>query len=125
MNDSTVCHPRRGVFFCADLHLMHESVATKRGFPDSISHDNHVIDTWRRHVHPEATVWVLGDLTLEAVGKTEAALRTMRSLPGAKHLVLGNHDVGHPLHAKAQQVRPVPDGVRVDPDASQGEHRWP
>ena len=96
MTTPTIRRPLRGVFYTSDLHLFHDKVARTRGFPDHPSHDRHMAQVWDANVHPAAQVWVLGDLT--GGGRTEDALDWIAERPGEKHLVLGNHDEGHPLH---------------------------
>lgn len=98
---STVVHPLKGMLFTSDLHLGHESVAGHRGFPNAALHDQHIADTWRRMVHRDAVVWVLGDLT--GGGHVDEALDLLADLPGRKRLVLGNHDRAHPLHSDSHK----------------------
>ncbi|AYN58547.1 phosphoesterase [Arthrobacter phage Liebe] len=86
------------VFFTSDLHLGHALVAGLRGFDDVADHDAAIAENWRRVVGPKDIVWVLGDL---AASSPSRALDLIRSLPGEKHLVLGNHDPAHPMHRDA------------------------
>jgi calcineurin-like phosphoesterase family protein len=93
-------------FYSSDLHFGHRLVAGKRGFwkhvsadgppePDTELHDATLIATWNATVKPSDTVWVLGDVTLR--GFMDVKMSIFR-LNGIKHLVLGNHDEGHPAH---------------------------
>lgn len=78
------------LFLTADLHLGHEKVAEKRGFPSVQQHDEFVIEKWRSQVLPDDRVIVLGDIS---GGKTEDhALAVLSTLPGEKRLIAGNHD---------------------------------
>lgn len=86
------------VFFWADLHFNDPRIAAERGFPGTGEHDNHVIAAWSGTVTDADTVWVAGDLSFD---DPTQALEILRWLPGRKHLVLGNHDTAHPMHANA------------------------
>lgn len=83
-------------FYTSDPHFGHLLVAQDRGFTDSASHDAALAEAWCSTVGPDDTVWVLGDLCVGSWAKK--AETVIAGLPGIKHLVLGNHDVGHPIH---------------------------
>lgn len=85
-------------WFTSDLHLGHDAVAAMRGFADPGDHDAAVLDAIRSRVGPRDTLWVLGDLALSGL---TSALTAVAALPGAKHLVFGNHDGGHPMHRRS------------------------
>ncbi len=87
--------------FTADLHLGHQKVAGLRGFDDWLHHDATIANNWRSAVDPKDTVWILGDFSC---GREGHALRMLRSLPGKKRLILGNHDDAHPMHRHASQA---------------------
>jgi len=76
------------VYVISDLHLGHCNMATKRGFKDVLSHDNHIIDAWNSIVTKRDVVWILGDITME---KTQG-YELLNKLNGVKKVVLGNHD---------------------------------
>lgn len=82
--------------FTSDLHIGHDFVARLRGFESTSEHDQHIADTWASTVTKRDTVFVLGDLT--AQGRPDPALELIKSLPGSKHFVSGNHDPVHPMH---------------------------
>lgn len=83
------------VWFTADLHVGHQRVVELRGFADTVEHDLRIAANWIKTVDVDDQVWVLGDL---ALSQWTRALAMVRSLPGDKHLILGNHDRGHPMH---------------------------
>jgi calcineurin-like phosphoesterase family protein len=89
-------------FFTSDLHLGHRHVARLRGFDSVGAHDRAIIDGWCSTVGKRDVVWVLGDI---AVRYTDYALDILRSLPGKKHLIAGNHDGCHPLNRRAHIVQ--------------------
>lgn len=86
------------VWFTSDLHFGHRLVAGHRGFGEDIdAHDAALIANWEKVVGAEDIVWVLGDL---AVSNPTTALDIIKSLPGRKHLIAGNHDPIHPMHRR-------------------------
>lgn len=102
------------VWFTSDLHLNHRAVAWQRliGWwpnPDERrvitpelcrKHDDHLARRWDERVQPDDQIWVLGDLVANAKD-LPYALGWMQERPGRKHMVFGNHDAGHPMHAEA------------------------
>lgn len=89
-------------FYTSDLHLGHEKVARLRGFEHVHGHDAHLCGRWLNVVHPQDTVYVLGDVTgTSATARVEAALDLLTHLPGKKHLITGNHDPVHPMHRRS------------------------
>lgn len=87
-------------FYWSDLHLGHDKVAQLRGFDSTAAHDAHIFDRWEAAVTKRDTVWVLGDL---AMASPRLALALIETLPGTKHLILGNHDAAHPMHRNAHR----------------------
>lgn len=76
------------VLFTSDLHLGHERAARNRGFASRDEHDDYVIETLRRQCNKRSLLWVLGDV---AMWREKLAL--LDTIPGAKRLVRGNHDL--------------------------------
>jgi calcineurin-like phosphoesterase family protein len=76
------------VRFIADLHLSHTNMAIKRGFKDSIEHDEYIISQWNKVVNKRDTTYILGDITMESSKPYPLLAR----LNGVKHVVGGNHD---------------------------------
>lgn len=96
------------VWFTSDLHIGHTLVATSRGFDffggqtqDVEAHDDTLADRWDETVHPDDTVWVLGDLSSGSGQAQAQALSWIMRRPGVKHLVAGNHDGCHPMNRDA------------------------
>lgn len=87
-------------WFTSDPHKGHRLVSQLRGFATVDEHDETLAANWRRVVRPEDSVWLCGDL---AVNHYEDALEWVRSLPGTKHLIVGNHDPCHPMHRDAHK----------------------
>lgn len=85
-------------FYTADLHIGHEFVARTRGFKTARAHDRALAENWHREIGVRDTVWILGDVTLRGI--TEEIADYLDVLPGNKRLILGNHDVGHPMHRR-------------------------
>jgi calcineurin-like phosphoesterase family protein len=96
------------VWFTSDLHIGHQLVSGLRGFrlpngeADTRAHDHAVFGNWANTVGKDDQIWVLGDLTLASTrDKVQNVLRTIATLPGEKHLIVGNHDEAHPLHRRS------------------------
>jgi len=89
-------------WFTSDLHLRHEFVAKTRGFDTTFNHDLEIMRNWKRSIRPGDTVWVLGDLCMSKT-HVDYALSILKDLPGAKHLVAGNHDPVSPIHVGAHK----------------------
>lgn len=85
-------------WFTSDLHIGHGRVAEARGFSTTDEHDEWLRSMWEANIRPKDTVYVLGDV---AVSRFPEALAFLRQLPGAKHLIAGNHDPIHPMHRSA------------------------
>ena len=83
------------VWLTSDLHLGHVLVSGLRGFPNVAAHDATLATRWCERVAPDDTVWLLGDVVM---GDWRAGLTLLSSLPGTKHLILGNHDRPHPAY---------------------------
>lgn len=89
------------IWFTSDLHYGHKLVAGHRGFGDDVAaHDAWLADMWTSTVGKDDQVWVLGDI---AMSDTSGALGWIGSMPGRKHLIVGNHDQVHPMHKSAHK----------------------
>jgi calcineurin-like phosphoesterase family protein len=51
-------------YFIGCLHFGHEFMAIKRGFEDSLAHDEHLISEWNKIVNKKDLTWILGDITI-------------------------------------------------------------
>lgn len=80
------------VFFTSDLHLSHARIVelSHRPFKNIDEHDKAIASNWAKTVKYDDIVWVLGDVSVE--GSWKQALAIMKSLPGRKRLIMGNHD---------------------------------
>lgn len=78
------------VHFTSDTHFGHEMVAKLRGFDTAADHDQAIRDNLAAVMRkPDDQLWILGDL---ALSQWRHALAIIGSLPGSKHLIIGNHD---------------------------------
>lgn len=66
------------------------------------AHDAILASCWDAAVEKGDVVWVLGDLIANA-RSFDYSLDWYNKRPGTKHLVLGNHDPGHPMHSEAHK----------------------
>lgn len=97
------------VFYTSDPHFGHQKVSEIRGFNSTEDHDASIVETWSRQVNNKDVVYVLGDL---AMSNHEYALDLIKSLPGTKHLIPGNHDPSHPMHRRSK-TRHLRDALSV------------
>ena len=79
------------VFFTADTHFGHGGALGlyRRPFASVAAMDAAMVAAWQVMVGPEDEVWHLGDF---ALGRRVNAAALLASLPGRKHLVIGNND---------------------------------
>lgn len=90
--------------YIADLHLGHEKVAHLRGYSTTAAHDYAAVEAWHRSGIDDSTeVFILGDLSAGGAEAERRAHGVIASLPGVKHLILGNHDRLHPLQRNARK----------------------
>lgn len=84
------------VFYTSDTHFTHEGVIgfAHRPFANAQSMGDHLINAWNRVVHPQDTVYHLGDFAYDDATKRQVD-RLLRRLNGNKFLVVGNHDTLH------------------------------
>lgn len=78
-------------WYTSDLHLGHENIIKycNRPFANAAEMNEAIVNRWNSVVHPDDTVYVLGDL---ALGKLDDSLQCASRLLGKKLLVPGNHD---------------------------------
>lgn len=86
------------VFYHSDWHFNHDFVARTRHFPSAVEHDADLIANINKTVTKRDHLWVMGDI---GMGSLTKVLEKVDQLNGVKHLVLGNHDTGHPMHARS------------------------
>ena len=77
-------------FITSDFHIGHPNCAVKhRGF-DSVEHQSEVIrNNWLSQVTKHDKVFIVGDV---GYNKDASVLSFFNDLPGAKHIIMGNHD---------------------------------
>lgn len=92
---------RSETWYTSDLHIGHLLVARKRGFQTVEDHDSELARRWDSVVSAEDKVWILGDISGGGKKNERAALAWLSDRPGTKHLIAGNHDSVHPMHAEA------------------------
>lgn len=77
------------VFFTSDWHLGHRGIIRYRPqFTSEEAHSRLIISRYMETVGSRDTVWFLGDICY-----TNESIELIRSLPGNKKIVLGNHDL--------------------------------
>ena len=86
------------IWVWSDLHLGHENIIgyRNRPFRNAGQMDNVLLDNWAQTVDWSAendAIIVCGDIAMKR-GMTKANFDRIRSMPGKKYLVPGNHDFG-------------------------------
>ena len=75
-------------FFLSDLHLDHKNICNFRKQFSSVEEHNALIkENYHKVIRKDDTVWFLGDVAF-----SKEALEDLKTWPGIKHIVLGNHD---------------------------------
>ena len=85
------------LFFTADTHFGHRSIARMRGFSSAAAMDELLISNWNERVSEQDDVWVLGDFTMRAPRHPGHYLDRLN---GRKYLIRGNHDHRQTLISK-------------------------
>ena len=91
------------IWIISDTHFGHENIykflcadkvtRIRHRFRDVTEGDAFMCQRWCELVKPEDHVWHLGDVTMERSSNAKQwFVNKIRSLPGHKRLVLGNHD---------------------------------
>lgn len=80
------------VWFTADTHFGHPGALGlyRRPFTSVVEMNAAMVANWNAAVGPDDDVWHLGDFALRM--STADADALLRSLPGHKHLIVGNND---------------------------------
>jgi len=109
------------IHLTADLHLGHANICEycNRPFISADEMDAALIDNWNKHVAPDDTVYLLGDLTLQ---NREAAWRYLNQLQGHIKIIPGNHDMAGWLKGQWKDVKYIwrRGDVLVEPAGWQG-----
>lgn len=79
------------IYFTSDLHFCHdrEFVYKPRGFDNIDEMNEAIVQRWNSVVHPEDTVYVLGDLMLN---NNDKGMELINRLNGSIIIFRGNHD---------------------------------
>lgn len=89
------------IWVMSDAHLFHLLVSTLRGY--TVEEFTKIfVDDWMSKVRPKDQVWLLGDLT--GGGYVDMTFSLLESLPGEKHLIIGNHDSCFPGHRDSHRA---------------------
>jgi calcineurin-like phosphoesterase family protein len=84
-------------WYTADLHFGHENVIRfcKRPFASVAEMDRVMIERLQAAVQPDDDLWIVGDFAFGGAQSRPDVLASLFSrIPGRKHLVKGNHDIG-------------------------------
>jgi calcineurin-like phosphoesterase family protein len=86
------------IFFTSDHHFSHTNIIRycNRPFASAEEMNLELISRWNQTVSPDDTVYYLGDFSLSL----DAVENITPQLNGRKLLVMGNHDLCHPVNKK-------------------------
>lgn len=90
------------VFYTADLHIGHKFVAETRGVEVEL-HDDWLAEEWDYTVRKDDQVFILGDISING---GQHALDWIKTRPGIKHLIAGNHDPVGPWDRRSTRLLP-------------------
>lgn len=87
------------IWFTADQHFFHENIIDycSRPFPRVGKMNNEIIRRYRSVVGDADVVYMVGDFTIMGPQHRHAVEHIISQLPGAKILILGNHDKFDPF----------------------------
>lgn len=93
------------IFFTSDTHFGHKNIIkyADRPFKDVTHMNEMLVHYWNEVVHPEDTVYHLGDV---ALGPIRESLGYIHRLNGKKILVTGNHDRNFHLGKRSAGLEP-------------------
>ncbi len=79
------------IYFSADLHLDHDNIRKycNRPFKTAKEMNDKIMDNWSDTVKKNDQIYILGDICMKP---TDLIIDQINSLPGQKHLIIGNHD---------------------------------
>ena len=82
------------IFFTADTHFGDQKICSffKRPFDTVAQMDECILDNWAKTVQPSDIVYHLGDVCLASRDYALSIAQKLKTLPGQKFLVPGNHD---------------------------------
>lgn len=84
------------IYYLSDLHLLHRSMALRRGFPTVQGHDRTLLGNLWHRIGNNDTLFLLGDLF--AYDYDDALLGQLLDIRGRTVLIQGNHEDHHWLH---------------------------
>ena len=81
-------------FYTADPHFFHENILKfcKRPFQTVDAMNGHILYNCQSTVGPTDDLWILGDLAVCHINMADQLSEMLSSIPGRKHLIVGNHD---------------------------------
>lgn len=80
--------------YTADLHLGHTRILTfcKRPFASIEEMDGRLLRAMQEAMGPDDDLWIVGDFAVATSDQSGRLEGMLASIPGRKHLVVGNHD---------------------------------
>jgi calcineurin-like phosphoesterase family protein len=81
-------------FYTADPHFFHQNIIEfcNRPFTSVGEMNGRILSNYQSVMTPADDLWVLGDVAVVSIDAAEKLTAMLNSIPGRKHLVVGNHD---------------------------------
>ena len=108
-------------WFTADLHFGHANIINYSGrpFADVTAMNQALIERWNASIHPDDTVWVLGDV---ALGRIDETLALVGELSGRKLLLAAITTGAGRATVDAPTVGPSDTSPQVSPRSIRDRH---
>ncbi|MBE6440770.1 MAG: metallophosphoesterase [Desulfovibrio desulfuricans] len=86
------------IYLISDTHFGHEKILRycRRPFQSVFEMNECMFDNWASCVRQNDTVYHLGDVAFGGMEDVVRIVKRIRTLPGKKFLIPGNHDMRHP-----------------------------
>jgi len=99
------------LYAIADLHLGRDMSVFG---PQWENHEEKIVENWCRVVDPEDTVFVLGDISWAMrLEEAEPHFKLLKSLPGKKRILKGNHDYWWATERKMKMAGFIDGNIKI------------
>lgn len=81
-------------FYTADPHFFHENILKfcNRPFASVGEMNSRILSNFQSVMTPADDLWIVGDVAVVSIDAADKLTSMLRSVPGRKHLIAGNHD---------------------------------
>ena len=81
-------------FYTADPHFFHQNIIEfcNRPFTSVAEMNGRILSNFQSVMTPADDLWIIGDVAVVSIDAADKLTAMLRSIPGRKHLIVGNHD---------------------------------